>query len=116
MPAGRPTRYKKEYCDQVIQFMAEGLSFEAFAGELGVSKECLYRWCDVHPEFMLAKKKGQAKSRKFYESMARAMAAGKLKGSAAMLIFIMKNRLNWTDKQELSANENLKDLVLNYKL
>ena len=31
---GRPTDYKKEYCELLIEHMAAGFSFESFAGKL----------------------------------------------------------------------------------
>ena len=29
-PVGRPTKYKPEYCEMLIEHMSEGLSFESF--------------------------------------------------------------------------------------
>jgi hypothetical protein len=48
---GRPSEYKPEYCDLVIEKMAEGLSLAAFAGTLKVSREAIYNWMSVHSEF-----------------------------------------------------------------
>lgn len=58
MGPGRPSSYKPEYCQTLIEHMASGLSFESFAGKIGVDRDTLYEWTKVHPEFSDAKKKG----------------------------------------------------------
>src|SRR5690606_15054672 len=47
--------YKPEYCKQVIDHMATGLSFDSFCGLLGHSRKVVYHWVKVHPEFKEAK-------------------------------------------------------------
>ena len=101
---GRPTKYKKEFCQKLIKHMAEGLSFEAFAGEVGVSLDTIYNWAKEHPEFSEAKKTGTSKCRAFWEKMGRNGAGGKLKGfQGGTWIFNMKNRFSWVDKQEVTV-------------
>jgi hypothetical protein len=48
---GRPTKYDPAYVEEVIDFMAQGLSLSAFAGYLRVSRITLDNWRRVHPEF-----------------------------------------------------------------
>ena len=48
---GRPTKYDPKYCEEVIEFMAKGFSFEAFAGHIGAHKDTLYEWVKKYPEF-----------------------------------------------------------------
>jgi hypothetical protein len=75
---GRPTKYKPQYCEQLIAYMtqepwedvevthtnrkgetwtetkrrANPIRFvTAFAYEIGVTRETLAEWCRVHPEF-----------------------------------------------------------------
>jgi hypothetical protein len=106
MPAGRPTKYREEYCQRLKDLMAQGYSFEAFAGEIGVSYRVIYTWADKHPEFMRAKKEGEAISRRFWERLGIAGAAGKLPGfNPATWIFNMKNRHKWRDRVEHSVDD-----------
>jgi hypothetical protein len=49
--AGRPSDYRPEYCDMVIEAMANGVSLEAFAGQIRVAVETVYRWMTRHREF-----------------------------------------------------------------
>lgn len=105
MPGGRPTKYKKAYCKQVVEFMGQGLSKEAFAGELGVCARTVYNWAEDHPEFLQAIKDGETASLRFWERLGVAGAAGKVPGfNATAWIFNMKNRANWRDKQEVTGD------------
>lgn len=67
MPAGRPTKYKKKYCDQLIQHMESGLSFETFAAQIDVNVDTLNEWCKRHSEFSVAKGRAFEKCRLFWE-------------------------------------------------
>lgn len=101
MPAGRPTKYKKEFCQIAIDEMAKGFSKEAVAGILGIAKDTLYNWIKKHKEFSDAIKKGEALSLLQWEKIGMAGTLGKTQNfSAASWIFNMKNRHGWKDKQE----------------
>ena len=68
MPAGRPSLYKPEYCEAVLECGSRGLSLTAFAGEINVCRDTITEWMSVHPEFSLACKKAQAKRTNFLET------------------------------------------------
>lgn len=57
---GRPTTYKPEYCDQVIDYMGKGHSLTGFAGHIRMSRDTMYEWMAVHPEFSDAVHRGRA--------------------------------------------------------
>lgn len=52
MPAGRPTDYRPEFCDQVVEWGRMGYSKAQIARELDVSRQTVDTWCSVHPEFL----------------------------------------------------------------
>lgn len=54
MPAGRPTDYKAEYCERVIELGKLGYSHAMIASELGVARNTLYNWQNEIPEFLSA--------------------------------------------------------------
>jgi hypothetical protein len=86
--------------------MAEGLSFESFAGLKKVSRQTIYDWADKHPEFLDAKNKGFEANRLFYERAGvQQVMTGQ--GSATALIFNLKNRFpsEWRDRRD---DENTK--------
>lgn len=57
----RPTKYKKAYCDEIIEFFDKDAktggkattfpTFQRFARSIGVCVDTLNEWCRVHPEF-----------------------------------------------------------------
>jgi hypothetical protein len=106
---GRPTRYKKEFCQMLIEHMEQGLSFDTFAGVIGVNRDSLYEWKNTHKEFSDAKGIATAKRNLFVEKMFTAAAIGRevkdpkgnvLKFQPAMMVYWTKNTLGWTDKIE----------------
>jgi hypothetical protein len=101
-PNGRPTDYREEYCQMLIDHMAEGYTFASFAGDIGVHKDSLYEWCDKYPSFSEAKKIGRAKQMKANEKLIRDIAKYG-DGNATAAIFILKNchPKEWRDRREL---------------
>jgi len=51
MPAGRPTDYRPEYCQAVIDWGKEGHSIVWMSSQLEVTRETLYEWARTHKEF-----------------------------------------------------------------
>jgi len=109
---GRPTMYRPEYCEELIEHMSRGLSFHSFAGKVGVSRETLYNWAERYPEFLYSKKIGEQKSLYFWETTGNdgmrekehkddeGKTLYKEKLNSAIWIFNMKNRFKWTDRLE----------------
>lgn len=48
---GRPTDYRLEFCDRVIELGKQGLSVAEMAADVGVAKFTLLRWEAAHEEF-----------------------------------------------------------------
>jgi hypothetical protein len=96
MAGGRPTNYKPEYCDLVVEHMSQGLSFETFGHVVKAHKQTLYEWTEKFQEFGDAKKRGELASQIFWERIGIAGTTGKLKNfNAASWIFNMRNRFGW---------------------
>lgn len=126
---GRPTKFKEEYCDALIEHMEKGYSFESFAGKLRVSKQTLYTWVESNPDFLDAKSIGTELARLYWEGLAIDHMDGRISKrdrtyieetvkerngpvtinidagyfNNTLWIFNMKNRFKqeWRDKQEL---------------
>lgn len=77
---GRPTKYKPEYCDLIIEFFSEQPeskmterghisvtgklpTFESFATKLQVSVDTLHEWRTVHTDFSEAYTRAKAMQR-----------------------------------------------------
>jgi hypothetical protein len=65
---GRPTEYKPEYCDVVIDMMSKGYTKTAVAGYLMVTMERLIKWEIDNPEFHESFKIGQNRRVGFLET------------------------------------------------
>lgn len=96
---GRPTKYKATYITDVISHLGEGFTLASWAGSIGVSRDTVYEWASVYPEFSDAIKKGRAKGQAIWEKrLANQAITGA--GNTAAIIFAMKNMYqdDWADK------------------
>lgn len=102
------SKYKPEYCDMLIEHMADGYSFEAFAGLLKVNRTTLYNWVALHPEFKEAKSIADERSRYWAESQLKEQIQGTLKSHPVPLLFFMKNRFpnEWRDRKEIDLKKD----------
>lgn len=80
-PMGPPITkpFKPEYCQQLIQWMAQGNTFTSFAGQCGVSCQTLYNWLGVHPDLVEAKQQGDPLLERFMMDMGKMIATGQLR-------------------------------------
>ena len=114
----RYVKYRPEYCDMLIEEMASGFTFDSFASDIGVSKQTLYNWCLIYPEFKEAKDIGIEASRKTLEGiMLNVARTGK--GNFIPAFIMLKNRFpnDWRDKQEIEvAKESETKLTLDEQI
>lgn len=104
---GRPTKFKDEMCDQLVEVMAEGASKTAVAAHLGIHKDTLYEWANPDSEYFKqnfsdALKEGMVKAQLWWENLLRDAASGGNKdANATLIIFTMKNQFrdDWADIQ-----------------
>lgn len=113
----RPSEYDEKYCEMLIAHMSSGLSFEAFAGVIGKSKQTLYTWAEKKKAFMDAKKRGFALCQLWWERAGIMAMTGKKqtmpdgtvidgsKFNATIWIFNMKNRFCWSDRSVVTTED-----------
>ena len=101
-PIGRPTVYKPEFCQELLEHSKEGYSFEAFGGRIGVCKDTLYRWLKEYKEFSDARKQARQLARLALEKEGRALTRGEFgrSASATAWIFRMRNICGWRDEAQ----------------
>lgn len=131
MPAGRPTVYKSEYCEMIVDFFrvqpqitkkkktyyasgqvkseeeypiaAELPTFQKFADKIGVHIDTLHEWKDKYEEFSEA----YARAKQLQEHIWLVNGMSNLY-NAQFAQFFGKNCLGYKDKQEVeSTNMNL---------
>lgn len=114
---GKPSKYKPEYCEQLIEHMKKGYSYQTFAALIEVNLDTLYHWQKIHSEWLKAKEIAFLHCQMHWELIGMQQAKGTLQGSSASWIFNMKNRFKWTDRQEIELGDKAeKTFTLNYKL
>lgn len=70
-PVGRPTKYKPEYCEKILELAKEGKGWVAWALACGVDRPTLYAWGDQHPEFLTALKEAKLLEQLWWEELGR---------------------------------------------
>lgn len=98
---GQPTKYNPDYIEMLKDHMAEGYSYESFAGVIRVNIDTLYEWEKVHEEFSEAKKIARSLQLLANEKTLTDIIKGKIRnGNVVGHIFKMKNCHKWTDRVE----------------
>lgn len=71
-PPGRPTDYRPEYCERVIEMGRQGFSVVEMASGIGVSRTTLEtRWPEARPEFRAALEIARECSQSWWEAIGR---------------------------------------------
>ena len=88
----RPTLYRAEYCDDVVECLKDGHSLAVFAGKIDVTRKSIYDWMAKHPEFADAVRRAQARSALWWERRLLDLAQNN-QGKAGAVILALKNRV-----------------------
>lgn len=70
-PVGRPTKYKPEYCEQIIELGKAGKSIAQMASFFDVDKASIYRWAEEDDTFRTALARAKAHSQNWWEEAAQ---------------------------------------------
>ena len=98
---GRPSKYKPEFCERVVEIASQGKGKAEIAFELGVDRDTLREWAKAKPEFSVAIKKAYEAALVWWEKKGREGTVGEIEGfNSTSYIFQMKNRFkdDWRDK------------------
>lgn len=94
--------------------MSAGYSFESFGAHIedGVSKDTLYKWLQEYPEFSEAKKKGEIKSRHWWEEKGQEGMCGLIPGFVPSIWYMnMKNKFGYRDQVEFKSEHTEKKVL-----
>lgn len=67
---GRPTKYKPEYDDMIVEHMKTGRSLVSFAAKIGVSKDTVYEWIKTVQSFSDAASRARSFCQAWWEDQA----------------------------------------------
>lgn len=103
-PRGRPSLYKPEYCEAVLEMGAEGKSITQMAATLGFDKSTLLDWKAAHEDFASALTRATALSQKWWEDRGQ-MGLGDRNFNAALWMKIVASRFrdDYTDRKEITG-------------
>ena len=100
---GRPTDYRPEFCERVIELGSEGKSHAQIAAALGCSRRVLYDWQAAHPEFLHAIMEARDLAQAWFENIAQNNLLAPTPGfSASLWAKAVSCRFadDYTDKQK----------------
>lgn len=116
MPAGRPSKFKPEFCAKVLELGREGASKAEMALELDIAYSTFDVWQNENAEFSEAVKAAERLSQGWWEREGRRATFGAMPGfNATSYIFQMKNRFkeDWREKQEVEHSGGVRMVAVN---
>lgn len=105
LKVGRPSSYKPEYCQTLIEQAKNGKTLAEFAAAVGVAMNTVYKWSETFPEFMTALKESEPLREAWWINLGKGMMTGQIeKSSATMFIWMTKNILKWRDRSDVEVS------------
>lgn len=104
---GRPSKFRPEMCEIIIEMMREGASKTEVCAKLGISRETMNQWRNpeseyYHESFSDALKEGESLSKAWWLEQGRKNLQNKNFNYVGWYMN-MKNRHGWRDRQEVSG-------------
>lgn len=100
-PVGRPTKYKPEFCDLVIEVGSIGGWLCEMAEVCDVHRSTMDEWASKHPEFSEALMRAKQKAQAWFERTGReAMFADKFNSSLWQKQMSSRHPDEYTEKRE----------------
>lgn len=109
MPAGRPSKYSKDYCEDVIAFMSQGGCLTEYAAEIGVSRDTVYEWASKHKEFSDALTHAKQVGEAYWLKRLRTDLMGSKDCNAPLVKLYLANRFGMSDKSEVKTDHTSSD-------
>jgi transposase-like protein len=70
-PVGRPSKYKPEFCERMLEMAAEGCGMAEYAAEFGIDRTTLFDWAASHEDFSTALTRAKIIEQSWWEREAR---------------------------------------------
>jgi transcriptional regulator with XRE-family HTH domain len=110
---GRPTKYRKEFNDEVVALGADGKTDCEIAAALGITVRTLYQWAQDKEEFSHSLKKAHdACDAWFVKTFKAAAFGGKVDGkeiNPVPLMFLAKTQRHWREKWDIEVKTTESD-------
>ena len=100
-PVGRPSLYRPEYCEKVIELGKEGCSPAEIASHFDVDRVTLRNWADDNPEFFTALTRAKIHEQAWWERAGKAgMIADKFNAAVWTKSVSARFREDYTEKRD----------------
>jgi hypothetical protein len=104
MPAGRPTSYRPEFCDDVIELGKQGKSLAQMCAHFDIARQTIDNWAEQHPEFLEALSRAKVHCQAWWEDKGMdGLAAGKLNAPVWKKSMEARFRDDYTERREISG-------------
>lgn len=101
-PTGHPTKYKDEYCDEIIRLGDEGKTIAQVCAVFRVSRQTLHNWKKQVPEFFEAYEVARILYEAFWTDVMSRQAQGQsTRGQWQATKFILAAQCNWREKTDV---------------
>lgn len=110
MAGWRPTKYRPEMCNRVIELMKEWASLVEVAADLGICEDTLHEWKKTNKEFSESIKRWVQLSESWWQRVWRLNVHSNKDApfDTTLWYMNMKNRFKWADRQEVDQKTELK--------
>ena len=116
MPAGRPTDYRPEYCERVVEMGKEGRSMCQMASRLDVARATLIEWGEVHTEFSTALQRARSDAQDWWESRGQeALGADKFQSSVWKTSMQARFREDYTERKDHTVKGEVEHRVIEWR-
>lgn len=113
---GRPTKYKPEMCERVIELMMEhGYSHAEMARELGIHYTTLLDWAEYNEDFSYALKNGDAMAEAWWMTAGREALRNPKEFNFQVWVANMNNRFGWSHKSQVEETRK-EDLTVKFDM
>jgi len=103
-PFGRPTLYKPEYCEQIVEFGKRGETFVCFAAEIGVCRDTISEWAAKYQDFSLALKQAKICAETYFIRLGTKACGGDQTLNFTAIKFFLAAAHGWRDKDTAVTN------------
>ena len=99
---GRPTKYKPEFCDLIIEVGAEGGWLSEMAEACDVHRSTMDEWAETHADFSEALTRAKQKAQAWFEREGRiGLTADKFNSALWAKQMSARHRDEYTERQEV---------------
>ena len=114
-PIGRPSKYRKEYCQQIIDSGRRGETLVHFACDIMVTKDTLLEWASKHEDFSVALKIAKQLNEAYWLNLANSRGAGLHQGSDTIIKFMLSSAHGYREASDVNQTVTA-DVTLNGKV